>query len=373
MGEKLSTISQDYIASQQDIEIDDDDESEVVIDLSEKRTRVESHSVEEDPLVNQNRKKNHKYKLLEYCVTRWYSCWLVMLRFYCLYDAIEELLRQIEMGNVSVKSTIKEKLKQSKNGLSKEVIHDVLHLLFPLVQGIDYCQRDSSVSMTVGPLMDEILQFLLEYSNERNGTCLVRIPEMTLHDIFKRRRALFGRCITPLQNLFLDDYYRQNPDNQSNETLQLYSRTIVDGIEAFAMEENSSVTRELKEAILSSIPDLLDEVQRFIRDKKYRSDIHSFMTNSSTLYPILSRMYRELFVQPSSSASVERSFSIQNAFHLPQRNRMDPNLVKMMLFNRINHNAIVKCGWENELRMWLSKDNKKRDVKDAKAPQKGKK
>ena len=55
---------------------------------------------------------------------RWYSCWLVMLRFYCLYDAIEELLRQIEMGNISVKPAIKDKLKQSKNGLSKEVIHD---------------------------------------------------------------------------------------------------------------------------------------------------------------------------------------------------------------------------------------------------------
>lgn len=122
MGENLSTISQDYIASQQENEIDDDDESEAVIDLSEKRARVESHSVEENPLVNQNRKKNHKYKHLEYCVTRWYSCWLVMLRFYCLYDAIEELLRQIEMGNISVKPAIKVKLKQSKNGLSKEVI-----------------------------------------------------------------------------------------------------------------------------------------------------------------------------------------------------------------------------------------------------------
>lgn len=369
MEENLSKVSHDYKETLQEIEIDDDNESEMVIDLSEKKARVEPHSLEEDPLVNQNRKKNHKYKLLEYCVTRWYSCWLVMLRFYCLYDAIEELLKQIEKGTIDVKSGVKDKLQRCYDGLSKTALHDALHLLFPLVQGIDYCQRDSSISMTIGPLMDEILQFLLKYTNEEYGTCLVKIPEMTLRDIFKKRRSLFGRCITPLHNLFFDNYYKQYPDHQTQDNLQEYSITITNGIEAFAKEHNSSMTRELKETILSNMSDLLVEVQQFISDKKYRKDIHSFMNHSNTRYPILFRIYKELFIQPSSSASVERSFSVQNAFHLPQRNRLHQNTVKMILFNRINKNAIVKCGWENELRMWLNKDNKNKEAKDVKGQQ----
>ena len=129
------------------------------------------------------------------------------------------------------------------------------------------------------------------------------------------------------------------------------------------------MTRELKETILSNMSDLLVEVQQFISDKKYRKDIHSFMNHSNTRYPILFRIYKELFIQPSSSASVERSFSVQNAFHLPQRNRLHQNTVKMILFNRINKNAIVKCGWENELRMWLNKDNKNKEAKDVKGQQ----
>lgn len=81
------------------------------------------------------------------------------------------------------------------------------------------------------------------------------------------------------------------------------------------------------------------------------------MEYTSTIYPLLYKIYQFFFSQPASSASVERSFSVQNSFLTPSRNRLMPGHVKMMLFIKMNYKMAKKNGWERELLDYMNAED----------------
>lgn len=94
------------------------------------------------------------HKLRSFCEVRWYSAWMVMARFYELYESLitVSLLRS---GSRDQKTkdfiTAMEKIK-------KEELLRALHYLYPLVDAINYCQKDTTSTMEVIPLIRSLLK-----------------------------------------------------------------------------------------------------------------------------------------------------------------------------------------------------------------------
>ena len=123
---------------------EDDDESTEVIDVSEqeinapsKRVRVYAH-----------------HKLRSFCEVRWYSAWMVMARFYELYESLitVSLLRDFIDQKTKDFITAMEKIK-------KEELLRALHYLYPLVEAINYCQKDTTSTMEVIPLIRSLYEY----------------------------------------------------------------------------------------------------------------------------------------------------------------------------------------------------------------------
>ena len=85
-------------------------------------------------------------------MTRWYSAWTVMKRFYSLREALFVLKDECET-NKKYKSH-KDFVKSMENINRYE-----LHFLRPLVQAIDYFQRDSSLHIDVLPVLNRLREY----------------------------------------------------------------------------------------------------------------------------------------------------------------------------------------------------------------------
>ena len=103
--------------------------------------------------------KRRILNLKSYVPTRWYSAWSVMYRFYQLYDAISMLASELyeEEDNDDLLTTL--------DVLNKGNISKVLYFLRPIVEGIDYFQRDDTIQANVLPVILSIKNYLKSHCN----------------------------------------------------------------------------------------------------------------------------------------------------------------------------------------------------------------
>lgn len=127
MISKMNNLSPPLLGEPDDDDSDDEvDDPEnmkmdvVVVPNEEQQGEVNGDEEEEHVVVNDD--ANGTYSLLSFCPTRWYSAWLVILRFYSLFDALEALRHECERDNVLRRNGGREFLVQmeriSKDGLS---------------------------------------------------------------------------------------------------------------------------------------------------------------------------------------------------------------------------------------------------------------
>ena len=133
------------------------------------------------------------HKLRSFCEVRWYSAWMVMARFYELYEALitVSLLRS---GSRDQKTkdfiTAMEKIK-------KEELLRALHYLYPLVEAINYCQKDTTSTKEVIPLIRSL------YDYYKNSILITLKPE-TQKKIFDERFRMYRYTPEELYRLFTE-------------------------------------------------------------------------------------------------------------------------------------------------------------------------
>ena len=99
---------------------------------------------------------SHHYSLLSFCETCWYSAWLVMSRFLSLFGALTALKENMESRN-EYDPKQKKEFVTAMEAIDKKELTKVVHFLRPLVQCIDFCQRDSSLQIDIVPMINGLL------------------------------------------------------------------------------------------------------------------------------------------------------------------------------------------------------------------------
>ena len=299
------------------------------------------------------------YRLREFCVTRWFSAWLVMHRFYCLFDALRHLATEMTSDATLYRGEKRDKFIKVMEDLNPDVISRALHYLYPIVQGINYCQKDSTLQMDISPMMDHLQQFYRLHSLYDGANPLdviFPLPRETVLKIFASRTKLFHSIPESLRGFFYDDYIKKHGVvDKHDPCFQEYVQNICFSISVLAFS-SEALPKDLVAEIKQCPGRIMQEVTGFLTNQ-YRLNLHSFMEYTSTIYPLLYKIYLFFFSQPASSASVERSFSVQNSFLTPSRNRLMPGHVKMMLFIKMNYKMAKKNGWERELLDYMNAED----------------
>lgn len=151
-------------------ELSEDDEAVVMIALDEtgEEDGEQEDGTDQEGANNKRRRIQYKYAPLSFCVTRWYSAWTVMCRFYGLWDAIMAL-PEFCGSDPNVKTADVSDLVAAVEGLEKNDLFNVISFLKPLVEGIDYCQKDGTYHLDVGEMLQSVFSFYEEHSGDKRG------------------------------------------------------------------------------------------------------------------------------------------------------------------------------------------------------------
>ena len=297
------------------------------------------------------------YRLIEFCVTRWFSAWIVMHRFYSLFEALSSLASDIEQDGSLFTGPKRKDFIMAMKKIDSDLVLRALHFLLPIVQGIDYCQRDGALQMDIAPMMGYIQEFYSTHSLYQGVNSLdviLPVPRDSVMRVIQQRMKLFYTIPDGLRGFFGDEFRKSHPGELKKEDreVQEYVRHVCSYICELAFS-SEALPSDLTAAIRKNPAKMFEEVIEFLLDD-FRYNLHNYMRVSSSYFPLLNGLYEFFYSQPASSASVERSFSMQNSFLVPSRNRMSLRNVKTLLFIKMNYVLAKKNGWEIELMNYLN-------------------
>jgi len=144
-------------------------------------------------------------KLVTFCATRWYSAWMVMSVLYSLRDTIEQLKNECRNGYGGTKGKI---LLCQLQQLNWEYVEKLLHYLRPLVQGIDFCQKDTTTALDVKQMWDNLYYFyvnntgVLSEGKKTGIEGMIDLEEGSVDKVFAGRRELLNVDFPRLRSLF---------------------------------------------------------------------------------------------------------------------------------------------------------------------------
>ena len=279
---------------------EDDDESTEVIDVSEqdmitpsKRVRVYSH-----------------HKLRSFCEVRWYSAWMVMARFYELYEALitVSLLRS---GSRDQKT---KEFITAMGKVKKEELLRALHYLYPLVEAINYCQKDTTSTKEVIPLIRS------PYDYYKNSILITLKPE-TQKKIFDERFRMYRYMPEELYRLFTEAPREVNVS--SPEVQQRVEKIREEAYNIFCGVTDYDEQDTWEEEDADRRPKLTaSEAIVFLQQCRMRKGLSTteYFSIASCKNPNLHGLWLRTMSRTASSAAVERSFSAQALLQTPHRN-----------------------------------------------------
>ena len=106
---------------------------------------------------------HHKYCLLTFCETRWYSAWLVMCRFFSLFSALTALRDDMEESQKGYDAKLKAIFIDAMSNINKRQLLKLIHFLPPLLQGIHFCQRDSTLQIHIVSIINTLQDFYMDH------------------------------------------------------------------------------------------------------------------------------------------------------------------------------------------------------------------
>ena len=325
---------------------DDDNEEHLVMTSMEESS---TDSTEEDEAKVKRRSQPHS--LLVFGTTRWYSAWTVMERFYELYDALCVLKEECETH----RSKAHEDFVKCMDAINIYDVLKILHYLRPLVQAIDYFQRDDSKHMSVYPVLTRIEEYYSQHSySDSDGWTDIRrfmkISEKDLDSIIKPRISMFKTNMSGIMMFFYDEYLNKEATEMTvtEEKAQRILIVISSDLEKYYQDfEGGDYLSHMNQARV--------EVLDYVMDYKKRLGISvsSYFRIAGKKYVQLERIYKNLMCLPATSSSVERSFSVHGCFLTSRRMNLSLETMKYLMLIRMNYILAERQGWEKELQQFI--------------------
>lgn len=324
-------------------------ENEVVYD--DEQAAADNSGEEDSGPTQKRRRTTGVYHLLSFCDIRWCSSWSVMCRFFSLYPALLALLEKCRTVTYFKNNGGTEFMREMER-INRALLRRVIHYLRPLAQGINFCQSDSTIHIDVIPMLNALKSFYHSASAREMDSiedfddCLLNIPKERVEDIFLPRMKLFELKFTKLRALFFDRLYKDPLEeiDADDERLQVFLKQLSPELEQFIFDSDK-VSRQQR------INRATSEAMNYVLTRRERMGISVFQyfKQNSKFYPELTQIFRDLCSMPASSASVERSFSVQGCFLQARRNNLDSANVSRMMLIRMNCLLAEKNGTMSQI------------------------
>lgn len=146
------------------------------------------------------------YHLVTFCVTRWYSAWLVMKRFYEVLPAIRVVVNDLKQGKYSFLSDNSRKALLAVEMIEDEKLMKVVQLLWPIVEAIDYLQSNSALQIDVLPVLTSIRKTF----NNVTDILPSEISSQMINQIIEKRIDLFKDVPSALRQLFYGEFLKSH-------------------------------------------------------------------------------------------------------------------------------------------------------------------
>ena len=264
-----------------------------------------------------------------------------MSRFYELYDSLKTV--------TTIRSDAKDKkLKSFVTALekvNKEELLRILNYLYPLVKAINFCQKDTTSSMEVIPLLRNI------YSYYTNNIMI------TLDSAMQKKideRFSFRHLPEELFTLFTE--IPREVNTSSKEIQECVKRIRQEAFNVFASKSDFDHTDfSIKESADVRANKVAAEVNIFLNDWKSRIGITTtqYFQFSSCNCPQLYSLWKLTMSRVASSAAVERSFSAQALLQTPLRNSLSIESVNELLSIRLNYKSLTAIKGKRFVTRWL--------------------
>lgn len=323
---------------------DDDNEEHLAMMSME-----EFDSTEEDETKVHRRKQPHS--LLVFGMTRWYSAWTVMKRFYELYDALCVLKEECETHP----NKAHEDFVKCMDAINAYDVLKILHYLRPLVQAIDYFQRDDSKHMSVYPVLTRIEDYYYQHSYSDSNSWIdtrrfMRISEKDLDSIIKPRVSMFKTNLSGLISFFNDETLSKGaPYTAVTEAeAQGIVQAISSDLEKYYQEfEGGDYQYDVNQARVEALDYVMDYRQRL------GISVSSYFRVTGDKCMRLKKIYKNLMCLPATSSSVERSFSVHGCFLSSRRMNLSLKTMAYLMLIRMNFVLAERQGWERELQQYI--------------------
>ncbi len=288
--------------------------------------------------------------LVTYNMRHWYSAWIVMKRVYSLFPALKAL--QDDMGSGGPLTDNDEKLIYCLRNINRDVLEKVLHYLLPLVQAIVYSQQESSNPVDVIAIIHSLQDF---YSS----TNLILVNQTVFTECFKDRLACDLDIPSPIRTLLYDEWDMQWKEDLSETNLEV--RAFVDSVHqvikkhVFSADCGSFFTERKEQELIDMMEAVRDEILRYMTSYSERENLplRTYFDRASWKYPILYQVYKDLFVDVVTSASVEQLFAEHGTLHIPQNNQLDEAAENTFVMLKTNYKFIENNGLQDELYDYL--------------------
>ena len=266
-----------------------------------------------------------------------------MSRLYELYDSLQTVT--IIRRDANDKKT--QEFVTALEKVNKEELLRALNYLYPLVKAIDFCQKDTTSSMEVIPLLRNIYSY---YTNN----IMITLDSDLQKKIFDERFRLFRHLPEELFTLFTETPREVN--TSSKEIQERVKRIRQEAFNVFASKSDFDHTDfSMKESADIRANKVAAEVNTFLNDWKSRIGITTtqYFQFSSCNCPQLYSLWKLTMSRVASSATVERSFSAQALLQTPLRNSLSIESVNELLSIRLNYKSLTAIKGKRFVTRWL--------------------
>ena len=280
--------------------------------------------------------------LLSFFDVRWYSAWMVMRRFYILWNVLTRLNSHIDPDDHP-------KFADAFKLIDKTHLLYIVQLLYPLVEAIDYCQRDSSRSVDGLAIIKKLRDYYLDISVDG-------LENDEVEKIFSDRLKLFNHLSEGLQELFSLPYSKKLDDSEKNNLVN----KCIDELLKISIPDMDK--QEIENIAYMEVPLFLDSgtlrkgltISGFFQSYNNRNQGQKFV--------LLPHVYEQLKSQVASSAAVERSFSEQALIQTSRRRLLKTKTVNNLMMIKCNLKFLKRRGMELQLRKYLFDNNPLKDI-----------
>lgn len=254
-----------------------------------------------------------------------------MKRYYELWDAIQNIALNVDESEYKSFYT-HQKL------IPKEDLAKAVTFLYPLVEGINYCQRDSSLHTSAYWLVHKLREF---YQNNP----IIPIEDDILTTIFDKRMVFFKRTPIHLQKLFSTSFKGMEKED-TKSLIQLCGKEIIENF-GYPQSEEMSIK---------------NEVAYFIAKEHHRGEMtvmqfFECLSLYDYTFKYLPKIYAIIQTQCASSAAVERSFSEQGLIQVPKRSCLKHENLANLMIVKCNLKFGERQGGLSDLKEHLFKNN----------------